>query len=265
MLAGKRGQITIYIIVGLVLLIIVAGALQMRKGIFTSNDDVKIQQKGLTDAELVKGYISSCHNKVVVDAAYHLASHSGYYGLPRNIGSIGDYQYAYSFHSVYADPDRTLSVAELTANYEQFVRDRIISCIFLFDESGRSDIKIEINDISPEVHIQNTTVDIDIAYDITAYINGETIFTMPDVSNLNVPLRLGALHEASRAIVGRIKEEPTLISAYHLDQIMQNLGNSANLTYYTEGDTNIYVIQDAVPIEYRARGPLTYIFGAKFS
>ena len=97
-------------------------------------------------------------------------------------------------------------------------------------------------------------------YRITFLYGDEAVHELSYDHRHIVQLRLGKLHEASIEIAELIEKEPTLISLSLLDELMDNLGNDANLTYMFIDKTTIYLITD--PAE-KDRN-LMYIFGARF-
>lgn len=90
---GKRGQLTIFIIIGIILLIIAGLYLALNEFVFKSQFQQELQkQKNIPlEAQPIADFFSSCTKKVATDAVSIVAQHGGYITLPRDTIPTSDF------------------------------------------------------------------------------------------------------------------------------------------------------------------------------
>tara|TARA_Y100000310_G_scaffold171085_1_gene171239 strand:- start:5169 stop:5936 length:768 start_codon:yes stop_codon:yes gene_type:complete len=139
----KRGQITIFLIVGIIL-IIVAGIL------FTVLKDFKKSQIEINDLSTtpIQNYVNSCLTKTGQEAGIFIGKHGGYYQLPQNHNSEFNLPY------YLIDGMKSLPTIELVQNQlAKYVEDQLAYCLQNFHSfegreilSGRSTVSTIILD-----------------------------------------------------------------------------------------------------------------------
>ena len=81
----KRGQVTLYVILGIVLLIILAGLLAVNKYVIKSDFEREKEQISVTsEFQPVKNYFDSCIQSVASEGAATLGLQGGYLNIPRD-------------------------------------------------------------------------------------------------------------------------------------------------------------------------------------
>jgi len=82
----KRGQVTIYIILGIVLLVVFGLLISLQFDLFKSEFEKQLEMNVVPQQLMpVKSYMDSCITEVITDAVFTLSSRGGYLNLPEDI------------------------------------------------------------------------------------------------------------------------------------------------------------------------------------
>lgn len=123
---SKRGQVTLFIVLGIVLVIAVAVGIFLRKEISQSIQDVKISSNAALQqkVEEVKPFVQDCLESVTEDAVLRIIAKGGYSKPKKSV------EYNYYNVPIYFDKGKeTVPAMQDIANEIAFAaRDNIVSC-----------------------------------------------------------------------------------------------------------------------------------------
>lgn len=203
---GKRGQITIFIIVGIVLLIGVSIFFLLRQSSFTDvfeqDSQRVVTERVSSEFRPVQEFITSCLRDVAVDGIRSAGRHGGYvyhdelvafrndptssaansiYFWPRN----QDYKVAYWWHMISEDtclqtntckfssnrPELTGGPNSIEAQLEQFIENEIARCLDDFSFLREQGFDIEVGQgISADVTIASEDVFVELRKPVSASV-----------------------------------------------------------------------------------------------
>jgi len=258
MVMSKKAQITLFIIMGLLVLIIITYALFF----IQSADNTGLGESLQATPESVKEYVEKCNVLVSEQAAYYIASHGGYYILPELRKEWRGYEITYNYQRSASPQKIMLSREQIARNYADFVSDRLPICTMYFDIYKQKGMVVEEEIPAADVVILDDKVIVKISYPVKI-TQGNQVYELNDYKDVVVPVRLGRIHDISSEITDRIVVDPEWIATSKIRSLMDNLGGGAKATVDTTDDTSVYILYDPVSdiidgLRYE------YVFGAKF-
>jgi hypothetical protein len=232
----KRAQITIFIIVGIVILVI-SGLAYYTKSRATKEGAVeKTVELGL-DATPIKTYVDSCLAQVSEEGVWILGTHGGYidpdgnsfYGEEGNILSeSATYQGDKVPYYLNGSGNRTYpSLVQMEEKLSRYIIVELERCL---DFSAFEDMGFNITKpsfpVGSEVSINKEDVIVDIEYPLT--IREKNAVARLSAFRISLPLRLGAIYHSAGSLITKI-----------IDLQPYNIVADCSV-YDTNGLTNVY-------------------------
>ncbi len=194
----KKGQITLFIILGLVILVLSLMAYIV--SLNTQKSELTPDEVSELDVKPVREYMQRCMEEVGTDALELIGAQGGYYILPDGF-DYNDAQSAVFFDNAAITP----SMATIESELSDFMNE------FIYDCTGE-DIGFSFEEGNP---ITKTTVAQD---KVTFNVNADlTLFQQEKSNNLQPflvtiePMRLGKIYDISRAIVNELVKDPETV------------------------------------------------------
>lgn len=251
---NKRGQVTIFLIVGILLLASFAA-------IFWA---VSYYQKEKLEAETdlplsaglkpqIINFVDSCLEEVAVPGIYFLGIQGGvlYPEDPKKVliteKAVINYGYLNGIDQ--------LETEKMEQQLNRFVEENLVDCFGGFTNFAERGIIIEEkSDLKVDSKITPTSVLVNLKYRLEAALGDDQI-ELEDFS-LRVPLGVGSVIEEAETIIEKHKEEPSRL----------DLSPSTNSNYFTtifpfDSGTYIYSISDENSVIDGA--PFTFIFAVR--
>jgi hypothetical protein len=158
---GKRGQITLFLAIGIIILISFSFILFFKSSLY--KDKIADSEKSVSEMGLNKDYFLSytenCLTKTSQEALEYVSNHGGYYNLPH----LSAFSLPYYFYNI-SDVSPSISVVEKELGL--YVDDMLFFCLEKFENFEKQGFSVLPKE-------PTTTVEI---------LNGKVIF------NLNYPL-----------------------------------------------------------------------------
>ena len=208
-----KGQLTIFMVVGVILLagVIMVSYIASR----TSETTIGVPSDWV---DSVRIYTEECIDQASMDSVYLIASKGGYYNLSSsyfNMTVAGvNYSMGYVFNDSATPKNMTISINEMEKELSYAMEERFESCIGSYDEF--SNLDIEYSDPITDAHIYNESVKIDLDYDVVIRLE-ERETRISDFRGRTIPVRLGYLRDISDEIAN-----------------MAIIDSSVNLTYLND-------------------------------
>src|SRR3989344_6806667 len=159
----KRGQITTFIIVGILVLVVTGLILFLSKSLIedkTAVEEEKTQQANVL-SDPIQHYIQSCLEKTGEDALIHIGQHGGYYELPDLSSSLLSVPYYF-----YDNQSYFLSKEELEFQYSQYINYQLFFCLRNFEAFEKQGYQIKQDEVNTTTRITTNQVLIEINFPV---------------------------------------------------------------------------------------------------
>lgn len=240
----KRGQITLFIIIGIILLVMIGLVLFTEK-------EVKVKDVPIpADIKPVKLYVENCIQSVGPFGLYLIGMQGGFIE-PSPIAIRTHYsEIAYAY---YEGVEILISLPRIGSQFSKYIENQLPTCINNFEAFKEFDItagEIKANTIFTE---KDTIVNV--KYPLTIK-KGDSITELSDFS-ATFPIRLKKIYNDVRTIVDKELDNPEQIDITYL----QETGMDSAILPINE-DTIVYILVDN---ESRLENvPYTFMFANKF-
>ncbi len=205
----KRGQITAFIILGLIFLLFFLIIL------FTKSYRIeKIGAISSDELNPIKYYIDLCAKSSASDALYLLGAQGGYTAPPKLYFQSAYAKIAYWY---YEGQDTSPTIKKMEQELSSYVDKALPKCIENLNAFSDMGFEFEFGEINTETKINENNVEFKINYPITI-IKGESKAEISEFYKM-IPVRLGYIHNIIKTIVEKEVEDPEWIDiTYLVDQ-----------------------------------------------
>jgi hypothetical protein len=213
----KKGVITPFIIVGLVLLIMIGLFVLMRNYTYAGQ---------FVPSPLIPAttFAQECTEQVTDDALFFLRTQGGYIYLPDKIGkdpqayiNLG-MKVPYWFHNY---QERIPLIRDMELDMERYVKDNVVGCINNFNSVEHSltlQNPSKINELSVEVRINNQDVEIEIIIPVIfKSVDGSKSYNLPKI-HLTEETELRNMYELAKEIM-KAENKDAFLEGYVFDMI----------------------------------------------
>lgn len=245
---GKKGQISVFIILGITILAGIALMIYLRGTGIEEEEEAAAKRLANVPIELrpLYSYVDSCIRNVAEPGILLLGVQGGYIyswnkTLETNYSSI-----AYGY---YERKDVLPSLEFIKSEIDAHLKSSIGSCV---NNSLFPDLEIITGAIANEIEILPDSVDIKFNYEITAR-KGDFAGELGEFF-IKIPIRLGYSYYVAEQIIQKQIEEPDYIDMTFLS------GFDADVSIIPHNSSDlVYAITDN-----RSGKHFTFLFGAKF-
>jgi len=225
----KRGQITVFIIFGLIFLIFFLIIL------FTKSYRIeKIGVVSSSEINPIKNYMDLCTKSSASDALYLLGVQGGYTAPPKLYFQSAYAKIAYWY---YEGEDTSPTIEEMEQELSSYVNRALPECIESLDVFSDMGFEFEFGEINTKAKINENNVEFNIDYPITI-TKGESKAEISEFYKM-IPVRLGYIHSIIKNIVEKEVEDPDWIDMTYL--VNQDLNFKI---YPYDENTLIYSVLD---------------------
>ncbi len=250
----KRGQVTIFLVVGIIILAAFAGIFY-----FTSSlrqEGLLVSEETATDALGVKpritSFVESCIREVATPGIYLLGIQGGIIHLDDPTKSLitenGIINYGY------LNGENLLSTEKMEAQLNAYLEEELSLCLEDFS-SFSPEITVEIEEeLTAKSKIKEKEVIVTLDYPIKAIKGGETVKI--DTFSESIPLKFGRAISGAAAIIKEHQKNPSQL------KMQQNLGADYFVTTFPyDSSITLYSLSDSSSIIDSA--PFTFMFAIK--
>lgn len=235
----KRGQITIFIIVGIIIVILI-GFLFYIKGYNITDLKSEEQKTIVIPPQIVpiKDFINSCIKSNGADGIYLISMQGGFLN-PEPYVSIKTFKVGF----LYSDQESKLpSLQDIERDISGYVKFKLNDCINDFKSLKEKGFDIKTDTIKINTIINEDSVEIIVDFPVTVEKSGVTI-SLPREYNQIFPIRLKKYYDVANNIVKKEIEDSSRIDAiFLLDQNISvdftNYGNNI-IVYALRDDESI--------------------------
>lgn len=225
----KRGQITLFIIVGLVLILGVIIFFLMRDS--ASGMDARAAQIKDEDAKEVYFFIKDCQRDAGQEALFYFGYEGGRTEFFPHKYDYSDYSVPYYFYEgVSYMPDENELDRMILSKY---MDDNLLKCINNFE--GFPGLRVIYENPQTSTKIASKSVVFDTDFEVTVYKGEKEIQVGPDF-RFEYQVRLGEILTITKTI---IENQLTNELFIHWDYITDKTNDGFQITAYTEKDNTI--------------------------
>lgn len=202
----KKGQVTIFIIIAVILVASV--------GLFFTFRD-KLKGSGVpSDVENIHLFVENCIDTTSKEGLYQIGQHGGYYNVPKQTSIVyftEEVPYYYLDNNIHIP-----SIEIIERELSDYIYDNLNECMF-FEDFKRSGINISAGNYSISTEIKEETIKIKIRYPLTIEKTG-TVFRLEDFQ-LIIDSNIKKLQGVSKEIVNTYVKEPGFVCLTCLEDL----------------------------------------------
>jgi|TARA_B100001971_G_scaffold43852_1_gene38799 hypothetical protein len=215
----KRGQLTIFILVAIVIIaIVLAYFLFFKKNLSEySNPDV----------EKTHVIIKDCIESNLVDSIRLIGLQGGYFTLPERYFETELSRIAYGY---YNRENTLISISKMEDEIDSYIEVALPLCV---DENNLDDLNIEKKEVNAKVNIKKNSVSAKIDFPVCITKEESTSCLKKDYSS-EIEVRLGDIHNIAANIINQKIKYPDLIDLTYLS----SFSYSVSILPY---DSNIFI------------------------
>ncbi len=182
---GKKGQVTIFIILGI--LIVVSGIIY-----FSFRETITEKMRGFSGATAVKEYIDTCFWDSTNGIVYSVGRGGGYVFGPEFSNETG-----YNYHYI-GNQNYFPNLEKIEEEISLYTTITLLSCVNNFESFSEFEInrgKVEIT-----TEIKEKYVEVNLNYPISIR-KGNNVVHYEDFEKVIVPVRLGEMHSVVKNLI----------------------------------------------------------------
>ncbi len=231
----KRGQLTLFLVLGIILVILVFVMVYYRAAI-TDTVSKKVLNKAVvlpSNVKNVQSYVQSCVEDNSLSSLYYLGGQGGLSSpTPNNAFVSDDFHAAYGY---YNGKNTLPSLADFERDFSASMNSFLPTCLASADFN-----KLKISPSKPSTNLEffDDKVKVSVDYPL-AVSEGESVYNLNDPYEVEYPLRVKLLHDIGGSIVKKSASDPTNIDVSYL----LDLGVRVDVYPYDE-KTVIYALSD---------------------
>ena len=230
----KKGQITIFIIIGIVLLVAVGFLFYYQTQIVERGDIQRIFSFGL-DVTPIEQYVQSCLKTVSLDAIENISEQGGYYNLDNVLSTDSSlYSTAYYFYE-----DRVLipNKKKVEEEIENYINEHILFCISDFDAFREQGFNISFGYTENSVTLNPNEVIISMNMPVEITKQDQKKELKRFYVNLN-DVRLGSMLETASTLINNQLLDPDYIPLSYIYDVAER--DNFFIHIEDERDINVY-------------------------
>jgi hypothetical protein len=246
---NKRGQVTLFVILGIIL---IGGAF----AVLYTQTEIFGKKAAAPEIAPIVLEIQNCVDKIAFNGIT-LAGLQGGYTIPPNLifaSNLSDIAYGY-----YEGRSWLLSLNEIEREIGNYVSLVLPRCV---DFSQWPDYSVTANESGAlaSVLIKNNLVKVDVRWPVTAK-KGDSAYNL-DKFSTTIPIRLGLIYNITKTIVTEEIAEPDVIDISYFVDVYTNYGIKVDVLPYN--DTIVYSITDPLSKFKDDYISYTFLFANKF-
>ncbi len=221
----KRGQVTIFIVVAIVLV----GAVGLY---FSLRGELK-GDKFTLESEGIYLFVENCIESTAEEAIYNIGQSGGYF-LPPEFSTASGVPYYY-----YNGQNYIPYKEEIEEEISEYVNEMLSFCIKNFVDFPEFDV--DESEVKTKTQIKNNKLIFDVEYPLRI-IKGESTSLLKNFENIEIPVRLGIVYDAVEKIIQDQLDHENICLSCILDIVLENDLYIEMIDY--DKETIIFIIRD---------------------
>lgn len=225
-----KGQVAVYILLGLVILIAIAGVFVLRYTVIRGELD-QVSDTTLEETKPVQTFVGECLKLTSQDAVYYVGSQGGFTYLPEFYLEADYSSIAYGY---FDSGISLISLESLEEQVAEYIKINLFYCLNDFSSFENEEITYDYSEVEIDVKVNQNDVIVDVDFPIL--VEGTTL----DSFSAEVPIALGSVHSYIYEIMEKTSEDPEWIDMSYLASL-ELLGYEAEVIPENE-NTLVYSI-----------------------
>jgi len=221
----KKAQITIFIIIG----IVIVGAVI---SVFAFKNNLKLKFLN-PESEKIQVFVESCIEDVGKEVIYEIGQKGGYY-FPPNFSTLTGIPYYYANNT-----NKMPSKKQIEEEISFYASAKLFFCTKNFVDFPN--MEIEQGEINVKTIIENDKVVLDVKYPLSIIQEKNTIL-IQDFKNIEIPVRLGIVYDSIEKIINEQLDYESICLSCILEIVLEN-DLYVDLLDYDE-ETVIFIFRD---------------------
>lgn len=198
----KRGQVSLYVIIGILILLITGSILYLKSYTFQSLFQKQAQEIASLPPQVqeIQHFVESCIQQVGTDSVYYTGQFGGYFEPPPN-SFQGLIPYYFNANKNFVPPITTLERA-----LSRFVDENVQACTKNFTTFTQFTIRQQKPKTNAIISADKIVYTVHYPLEIK---KENSLFHLTDFTNVAVPMRIGTMHNISAALIAKTAENPT--------------------------------------------------------
>ncbi|MBN1386711.1 hypothetical protein JW968_07135 [Candidatus Woesearchaeota archaeon] len=252
----KRGQVTVFIVLGIVLIMIISLIIYMSSLRNKGEMEMAVEQASITDFEQIRMSTQKCVDDVAEIGYFHLGLKGGYHHIPplhlETIYSPVPYFYYKGAKSVHTENS-------LEIELEDYVDEALQYCLNDFKTYRFQGYQFDNLRYATDVKFSDETVVFKVEFPFEVK-QGEKVKTFTEFQ-YSRPSRMMTILKASERITDSIVKYPRLIPTSTLLEVSSDLNLQIDTISYE--DSVVYIIQDPETVSIN-EVPYVFLFAASY-
>lgn len=224
----KRGQITVFIIIAILVLVLATSIFFIKK------DSFGLKKENISPlVQPVYLFIQQCIDETSEEAIFYTSERGGYYNLPEK--TLDDLTPYYLYEGKNYMPSKETIEQQISL----YIDENLNNCIN--DFNNFPDFKIQQSKIKTTTKINENKVTININYPLSISIENNT-HTFEEF-NSEVPIRLGVIYNAIYQIMQEQIKDPTTLDPNDLYEVSLEKDINIKMVGFIENSI-IFIITD---------------------
>jgi len=198
----KRGQISIFVILGILIIAVVGIWFGVRTGIFE-------KEKVNPEVQPIYDFVENCLKETGYDAIDYTSKRGGYFISP-NLSLDNGIPYY-----LYEGKNNIISKEEFEKQISLYIKDSLIFCTNGFIDFP--DFEIEFQDLKTETKILDEKVEIKLNYPLSI-LKGENSYIFKNFK-VDVPVRLGIVYSSAYDIMLNQMDIPDSVDIFLINEL----------------------------------------------
>jgi len=256
---NKRSQITQFIALGIVVVIIVAVILFSQTSIKEEQTEKEITESTAVTANglAVSQFVKGCMDTTAKTGVLYAGLQGGYTDLPPSYFSVAYSDVPY----YYNNGNRSIvQLSDIETQLERFINSNIKACINDFQTFTEKGVVVSAGTPTADVTLNPATgMSVLLNYDLSVGTEGNQEILSKFKASYNY--RMGAVREVAQKIVDKVSQNPKLIPLSELTDIGRTYNVNIDSISYGP-DTVIYMIEDPNTVV-EGDTPLIFLFAVR--
>ena len=247
----KKGQFTLFVIIGVVLLLLIGVGYYYRDSLMAATG-ISSAMSYPSEIQEIVDYTDDCLEDLSNEAIQHVSAHAGYMTTDEDYSfKIGEDYIPYAYYDGY---NTLLSLEQIESSISAYVTG-LASYNCYIENPYLEDFEMELDEVSSETSIEEG---VELVIDFPMVVReGENSYSLTEEYVIEIPARLEFVHNVSNEIIELSVEEP---SSFNYEE-MASMG--VNVTMYELND-EVFLFEVTDPEVYNDVYQLTFMFAAFF-
>ena len=246
---NERSQMTMYVILGIVILIVIGIIFFLKTNIINSlsNQEQQKIKEVPPQVQVINDFVQDCLESTSRDALYIIGQQGGYFVIP-NLSTSNGISYYFYNNKPYI-PSREVIENEIS----KYIDWGSTSCTNNF--VNFLEFKINQGNVKAKTSISDNKTLIEVEY-LLIINKGQVNYQLKNF-NIELPIRLGIIYDVSKTIIDKQVENPSSICLSCILELEYKNDLAVGMTNYGNS-TMIYMLADTKSL--LNREPYNFIF-----